>query len=510
MDFRARGEISVPDLFHYLLKKWRSVIVCMLICAIMGGFYGYFVPPKEEKETFDDTEVVEVDLDSAETRVEYAQKLNDTEKEEVYRALQTYFDYKKTYDTLQTYYNESILMQIDATKEPTILITYGIDFYSEAGEQLATDVGMVDNIVTLYRNAISDQSVIDEIRAATGWTLDDSYIKELYGIGRATNNLVHLSVVSMTQEDCETIAIILENKIASSIGSVRESYSHSIRKVGRTFYEVNNTSRIDAQKAKSDSIASTENAMLAVKNALNISQRTYYSSLLGIAENYMDDDGVIDIQKMISSETIEAQEEMAEPLKRAIRGDAILTGLLIGLIFVLLWHISSYVFSTKLKSGSDVSAAFGMRVLGGINMRDQYRGVTGIIDKYIDRAFYGYASSETSEEIFDRISFMVGSEIEKKDLHKTYVTGVNSDSGVEICKQKVSEEIAKVIGSSDGSSVFSGRSPINDLDSLKELSSSDAVVLVEKLGVTRYSDIAKIMNICTGFGTKILGVVIVY
>ena len=142
-------EIDLIDFLFYLLRRWKSLVVMILLGAILGSAF-YVVKTTK----------------SSNAAVEDYQPDADTEANMKLAA-----QYRKLYDQQMDYNEHSIVMQMDPNQVYEGTLTY----YLAAGEQ-------TELLEQLYTNVINDENVVAELKEAVGLTWER--IAFLYNFAR--------------------------------------------------------------------------------------------------------------------------------------------------------------------------------------------------------------------------------------------------------------------------------------------------------------------------------------
>ncbi len=512
MDYKGRLELSIKDMVYYILRRWRSVIACALIVAIIVGIYSYIPNKNVENKSGNDDDKADY---SSESMNKLATRLSDSELDEVLILLQTYFDYKKSQSVNQNYVNNSIYNRLDSLSFPTYLISYAVSDYYGYDNEIQNNSTVMDNIVTIYEDALNGQDVVDEIRMAIGWSVEDvvdSYITELYSVSKVGLSMMQITIHAPTQDECALIAGVLKNKVDDAMASVKDAYSHSILKTSEYYYEYHSQGLADIQKGKTDNIAAIEKSMLSIKSSMTKIQQALFTKLLGVAEKYMDDSGIIDTESMLEGEGIVAESDYSDGLDvaRRINWIYIIIGVLFGILIAVIWHALAYVLSTKLRTKADISGAFGLSVLGELKSNYSFNGLFGGVDRFIEGVFWKEYSTQTPEEHAKMIASSVAISAWKNDYRNICLTSVNSDENSASWREKIVDAKCAIDSMTGNTNFENSSSPLSNLNSMNKLVSADAVVLVEKVGATKYEDLAKMLELSSNLGIKILGTVLVY
>ena len=125
--------ISVKDLLLRILLKWRMILVWMLIGAVVLDGVGYVRSARAVKLAQEAIKTPEDDEEQMLLAVSQAEeKLSTREVSEVQTAVGTYLSYQKEYQDTLAYNTNSIKMQLDPNKVPTMMLQYYIDNHYQA------------------------------------------------------------------------------------------------------------------------------------------------------------------------------------------------------------------------------------------------------------------------------------------------------------------------------------------------------------------------------------------
>ncbi len=531
MNYRDKMEIDLIDLLHQLLLKWRQALACMLVGMILVGIYGY---NKKVQVVIDDNtgEVVEASVVDDKSLASLGSKLSTNEKKEAVLAVDAYLDYEKSYSDRQKVGESQVTMKYDAFHVPNYIYNYRISDYDFDNVPEMSTVTNVDNIVALYRNSIYDQSVIAEIKEVNGWDYEDGFIKETYFIGKTGLDIMVITANAPSKEECENIIKIIDTKINSAYSDVDGEYPHSLKRVQTTYYESYSSSILDQQRTQIENLVAIEKAMQQVSSAMTADQKAYYTALLNAVKTESEQGEAIDpltIAKREAgkeSEVIDAVALAASSSETQVKSDEsdqsvvmvpsrrislkyIALGALAALFLMCCFYGVLYVLSPKLRTKSDIQDGFHVAVLGEIKDDNRYTRPMSGVDRFIDTLFEKKDGKLTTVERMEMITAAICLGLKKSEIKSVYITGAGVD-------ETIDEFRARLVSCIENSSVNDGNfsfdsdvSPLVSPDSLKNLSLSDSVVLVEKIGTSRYDDIVKMLDVCCKFGVKVLGTVLI-
>lgn len=473
MNYRDEQEMDLLDLCRQILKKWKLIIAFALIGLVIGSAVGYVKSAKvvevETGETVVDEAAVTYDINSLK------EKLSDREITEVEMAVNAYNYYKKLYANKEKYISSSIRMQLDADKVPTMVASYLISNYYKVSYPEIAEVNDINNIVAVYYKTLNDEQVISKVAKALGDGVAENYVKELYSVGLEANSILNITVTARNEEECKKVLDVLMQELDAQIPTATDLYEHDIEYLN-TYFSVNvNTGILSEQQTQVDALKNLQNVMLTVGNSLTTDQKALYTKLI--------DGDTVDETAVTEVEVQPEETEVVETEKTVVRSFDIkyaMLGLFAGAFIVIMWICLKYVLSQTIKTKDDISELFKVPVLG--IMKDGEDGELGMITAGI------------------------GLGARKAELKKLYVISTSNDDPISAISEKIVDTVKQ---NYCDFSIESGRPVLSNPESLSKFAGSDGVVLVEKLRVSKYEDIAKELELAKNYGTTVLGCVIV-
>lgn len=206
-------EIDLMDLFRRLCRKWKQIMVCALVSAVILGGYGYL---KGKAASFTDP------LDSSEEI-----GLTEGEKQAVEEAVLLNHEISG----LEMYLNNSVLMQLDPYHKSRFVMLYRIDNAKRQELQAITES---------YLNFAANGGAADALRKTGSWKMDKSCLSELISAYQKTYSFPYQTVldetagssiltesffyVEITGKDAKTA-----KKMALDIQDVLKEYSKEVK-----------------------------------------------------------------------------------------------------------------------------------------------------------------------------------------------------------------------------------------------------------------------------------------
>ena len=456
MNYRDEQEIDLIDLCKQVLKKWRVVVIFMLVGLVAGGVVGYVrsahIVNSETLGPITDEETVKNNLEALKS------SLSEREIIETEQTVDSYLAYNKVYSEKVKYGDNSIRMKLNAESVPTLTASYVIGDYYEVTYPTIDEVNYINDIVSVYSKELYDEPVINEIAAVLGGNIAETYVRELYSVYSEGNSILSITVTARSKEECQSVMDILTKYLELMIPTVKNLYTHSLTYLN-TYYSKNmNSTILSEQQAQADALLALERTMLTVSSSLTANQRLYFTALV--------DDAV-------------KNKEVQTTVIRSFSTKHAALGLIAGAFLVIIVICLKYIMSPTIKTKDEMATLFGVNLLGTLN--DKTEGDLGMIVAG------------------------VGLGARKAEVNKVHITSALSNETVDEVSVKVVDAINKNYGAL---TVASGKSILTDPSSLASLAESEAVIFVEKLKASKYDDIAKEIEIAKNYGVKILGAVI--
>ena len=153
-----------------------------------------------------------------------------------------------------------------------------------------------------------------------------------------------------------------------------------------------------------------------------------------------------------------------------------------------------FVIGDKVYSADELKSRFGLRVLGKVSLRKKKRCC---IDRMLDR-FEDRGKTEEQGALA-----VVGANVVNHCSENAIllVAGTAGDAGME-------KIVATLTQALPGRTVISGGSLLESLPAIEGLAKCDAVVLVERCGLSRYSQIGAQLDAVAGMKKQLLGCVV--
>lgn len=180
-------QIDLMTLLHYILRKWRSIIVVMLIVAVAANLYSV----KKSMSVVASVSAAEEEVD-IEKQIENAkEELTADELEQVERVYSMYEYNSQLYQENDEYLEKSMLMQLNPNEIPTVMLNYQFR-KDQADEELS-------NIFTMYENALLDEDTCTAIIQVFGEEYANTSVRELISV-TDTENVQNSDIIKLQND----------------------------------------------------------------------------------------------------------------------------------------------------------------------------------------------------------------------------------------------------------------------------------------------------------------------
>lgn len=488
-------QIDLMTLMHYILRKWRSIIVVMLIVAVAANLYSV---KKSMSEVAAISTAEEVDI---EKQIQNAkEELTADELEQVERVYSMYEYNSQLYHENKEYLEKSVLMQLNPNEIPTVMLNYQFK-KDQADEELS-------NIFTMYENALLDEDTCTAIIQVFGEEYANTSVRELISVTDTENGqnsdiiqlqkdknsgILSIQIYAGSEEQCEQVAEIVKKRVLEYTEQLQQIFgNYTVNAISEQYYI---SSDNDLNMQKSDVVNVVNEACAAIKNitsGLSEKQIGYFNLLAKDCED----------QTIAKEDTQETANMTANVQYISIK--YILIGLLAGMFLAVCWYAVIYIMTQTVKDVDEVKIITNLPVFGTV-LRSNENGKRNMIDQWIDSWFVHDKKSENNELLLTRISHEVAMLAGQKDKKCLLIACSGNDQNVKKQADSLVEKLRKLemnVTSTDG--LVSDNTEV-----LKQLESADSAVFVEQLMKSERNQIREAVELCRRCQVEVLGSVIV-
>lgn len=489
-------QIDIVNLFHYILKKWRIVVIAMLVLGVVADLY--YV--KESSSNAAAVESQTIEEESIETQIRNAKEnLTEDAIQQVDRVYTMYAYNEDSYQENAEYLDSSLLMQLNPKEIPTVLLSYQISRNISKEE--------IRNIMTMYESALLDETSCSDIVDVIGKKYKNTAVKELVSItdnisGNNGDNIVMLQnvdsgilnirIYALEQKQCEKIADVIKNRMQAYTEQLQQVFGEfSVQNISEQYY-LSSDSTVSTQKMN---VVSAMNSAYSYMNNATIGftedQLTYFNLLTKPLD-----------ESMNQEERDTADQNMTDNAVKMNYFGAkyILIGLIAGAFLVALWYACVYIISQTVKDTDDLKLVTGVPVFGAV-LGTGKPDKRSKLDKWIDSFFTRGKKKEEETVLLERICHEIELQAKKKEVKNILLTSSAGTEDIALIMDKVQQKLTEL-----GVSVVKSDSIASDsIEALEQLQKADGVVFVEQLMKSSREDIRKETELCSRYQVEMLG-----
>lgn len=486
-NYEDEMEIDLIDMMFYLLKKWRGLLLAVLIGVIVGaGLYVVKNRQQQAEQAQKASELVQADEDEEFDESDY--KISKDSR----AAMEIAYQYRQLYNKQQEYNSKSIIMQLD----PNAVYTGELKYYISAGN----NTGFIG---VLYQNVISDEDILEELKDASGLDCDTQYIKELIdsviadesgtsininsGDGMDSvnavvkNSFVTYKVISTSQDSCEQMLQVIREKVDQLNAEAIEQYgSYSVVEVGDHVGLVTDNTYLTKQKTNVDQLNTYSTAVKNAEKDFSDEEKTYYNKKY-LAKEYAE-----------KADTEEGKDLLLEEVEAAPVSKVkwLVIGVILLVMFWGAYYVVKYILDKKVKTVSELQSTYRLQVIGRVAAGER---TSKGLDKFIDKIYEGIKEQpDTLDYVVQAVNAMEGG--------KAVLCG-----NAEVLEVKnVMDQLTSECGGLEKGE-FCSRSAA----SLEKAKAAGKEILVVCIGKTRRGEIEREMESCRLQKIRVAGVVVV-
>lgn len=491
-------EISLVELMFYCLKKWRWVVLSMIVVAVAAGGYKYMSTVKGnqvrqqqallEKENADE-EVVDVEEEGPVKNpnvVYYEQIIANSEQE---------------LEKQEAYLKDSVIMQLDARRLQTATVSFYLNVEDEQG------ANALENLVSAYEAYVRDGRLAEELY---GIDPDISRADLQYLLSFSCDGKDNYRTTSTTNFQTEQGGGVLEVHVAmpeqvifqvQAVASSEDVCQQYLSQIEKAVTAYSNQLKEEIAKHRVELLASVQSEMASddiqkYQTDIISSYTTLLTNLQTLRkglQTVIDEEG-----EMI---TVTEEIVLANPVSAAVKFAVV--GLVLGAFLSGFLLILIYLMSGKFQSTEAFREEFGMQLLGEIKAPTGKKKVFGFIDTWLYHLEEGaYANISREEQMRIAAASLKGAAAQKEGLKKIMLTGTIAKEDVAEFCNCLKEHVQEIAFSDYRQIVF-------DASALEELDGYDAVVFLERKGVSYSKLIKKERELASGRDIPVLGTVVV-
>ena len=485
-------QIDIVNLFHYILKKWRIVVIAMLVLGVVADLY--YV--KESSSNAAAVESQTIEEESIETQIRNVKEnMTEDEMQQVDRVYTMYAYNEDSYQENAEYLDSSLLMQLNPEEIPTVLLSYQISRNISEEE--------IRNIMTMYESTLLDETSCADIVDVIGKKYKNTAVKELVSITDNVNNnsvilqnvesgVLNIRIYALEEKQCEKIADVIKERMQAYTEQLQQVFGEfSVQNISEQYY-LSSDSTVSTQKMNVVSaMNSAYSYMNNVTNVFTEDQLTYFNLLTKPLD-----------ESMNQEERDTAEQNVADTAVKMnyFSTKYVLVGVIAGAFLVALWYACVYIITQTVKDTDDLKVVTGLPIFGTVLSNGEL-DKRNKVDKWIDSLFSRGKKKEDDAVLLERVCHEIELQAKKKEVKNILVTSSADTEDIALIMDKVQQKLTEL-----GVAVVKSDSIASDsIEALEQLQKADGVVFVEQLMKSSREDIRKETELCSRYQVEMLG-----
>lgn len=469
--------IRIKDLFITICQRWRSLIVCLVIGAIVLGALGWLKSVDDAIYTQDQAETIASFLGNKRAGVieSYAEDIKDSTDQMIRQG---------------KYNKEALIMKLD----PFHLYVHELKYYirNEDGAENTNSKSsaMVQAYVSKLQDGFLGQKLKAVIEEEAGEKQREFYESpNLIKVDETNQNTGVLTFLLYFEngEDAEAVLLLKEKMQEAKNRVEAELGNHTLSLIGESAYEFADMDILHVQEANSQRINDlTERIEKIKKQVTDPTELRYLNYLVSRTDSNV------------------GENELVVKTAHHINKKYIIVGAALGLILAVIVIIIKYVGSNTIKNAKEMEELFGVPLIGKVEGEHSfYQKRKARLDRWLRNKKSEAVGNLTEEEQIRLIATRIKIAAEKKGLQKV---GLVLD-GTEAAGAKMAEAVMTLLEQDLKLQVIDGI--FKQPESLKNFATMDGAILIEQIDKSKYDDIRTVATLCANYQVPLIGSIVI-
>lgn len=487
-------EMNLADFLMEILLRWRMIIAWMMVGGVLLGGFSYVRSTQSvaaQKAALEQQQDVQTELAALEgvltaTQINNVRAVVNNEK-------------------FSEYYNQSLLMQIDATYVPrtqlSFLITSADMEKSYSIERIYEDLLSSDLFEWIVdRNQEGNVSVnLNELITVNGsrYNLTDSNVIDSNVIDSniivskeesSKTDSLRIAIVHVTEAECKELARqVIEYLEEQHDWLVQELGDHELELIDQSFVYVNDLKLLNQQRTMLNNITDGNANAEKLQKDFTVEQQRYYTLLKT--------DDAEESAEQVTTVTVSSP---------SVSVKYILLGMILFAFMYVFCLFMKYILNSKLRVTDDIRQIYDLTQLGMIPQEISEKRAFAFVDGWILKLRDHNKRFFSREEATGLAAVAVKMQAKKEGLDVVYCIGCDlKENALQVAEQM--QTMLKV----DGITINILNNVLYNQESMEQLQGAKAVFLLEKAGETLYDEIAQELELLQRQDIRVFGAVVV-
>lgn len=481
-------EINLLDLLHYILRRWRSVLVCaVLLCVLLSGF-------KVVKGigTLGSADLKE-DQKNYESQLE-GYTISKEHLENQIKAL------TQSIQNKEDYYDHSVLMKLDPKTAYRGTVTFVV---ADAGETPAAETNQdlnlaidrkLNSALGSYAALIQNGTILRDVQNTLPSELDQKYLAELiYTQMDYQSKLLRITVLGEDEQPVQSISDAIVQGLQNASEQMTASVAaHRLELVSSYVGNDAETSIPIGIIPEAGAITSDASCQTSIEEL----QKNYINTITDMQDLLLEcNNQLSELKEPTAPEANTRTSVMKEGVKYGV------IGFIVGAIFVGFAYALQYLACGKLMNSDELNDRYGILILG-----DYYAPMhaqPNRIDRWIDRMHGITEKKQSLESVYVLSASNMKAQLSAEKNPKLLLLGNAKAQDFEAAANALTEKL-----STSGIDLIVAGNINESASAIEKLQEAEQVVLIEQRGASRQQAIEKELLTLRKLGKKIVGAIV--
>ena len=279
--------IDLKDLLWRCCRRWKMLLVCMVVGAVVMNFYGVYQARHADDETEPSEEVTEeAPAEESEAPVilsaaEYRKKLTEQDASVVDETFAVYCAYRTQYQNYLNDYVSSAYMQIDPQNTAYCTLAYYIDDHYVAEIPTTEARGTRDAIIQQYAQWFASAETKGKIAKVLGEREDAPDLGYFMSVENSGGGVMTVRIVAADTKTRAQLVEVAEEQLDAAKENFRNAFGEfDVSQVQKNLYLGVNRGVQDTQNGIRSELMAARDRGNGLNGSFSEGQNAYYSALI--------------------------------------------------------------------------------------------------------------------------------------------------------------------------------------------------------------------------------------
>ena len=481
-------EINLLDLLHYILRRWRSVLVCaVLLCVLLGGF----------KVVKGIGTLGSADLKENQENYESQLEGYTTSKEHLENQIQ---ELTRFIQNKEDYYDHSVLMKLDPKTAYRGTLTFVV---ADAGEVSAAETNQelnlaidrkLNSVLGSYAALVQNGTILRDVQNTLQSEPDQKYLAELmYTQMDYQSKLLRITVLGEDEQQVQSISDAIVQGLQNASEQMNASVAAHRLELVSSYVGNDAETSIPIGMIPEDAAISSD---VSCQTSIEELQKSYTNAITDMQDQLLECNNQL---SELKEPTAPEANTRASVMKEGVKYGVI--GFIVGALFVGFAYALQYLACGKLMNSDELNDRYGILLLG-----DYYAPMhaqPNRIDRWIDRLHGITEKKQSLESVYALSASNMKAQVSAEKDPKLLLLGNAKTQDFEAAANALTEKL-----STSGIDLIVAGNINESASAIEKLQEAEQVGLIEQRGASRQQAIEKELRTLRKLGKKIVGAIV--